>query len=104
MSHEASREISVSRQVMDSSCSGVDDQIVHMKQVFGLLFVPKDKELTRNAPSYVFSLEPDLKAESPPLLQLLNDGDGVDSCVGESARWVIAELLIDLCVVKIKGE
>lgn len=97
MSPEASEEIPISRLVMDSFCSGVGDQIVWRKQLFGLLFVPKDKEWTQKAPPY------DLKVKSLPLLQWLKDGDGVDSCVGESAQWVIAKLLTDVCVVKVKG-
>lgn len=103
MSPEVSGEIPFPRQVMDSLCSGVDDHILERKQGFGLLFVPKDKEWTQKAPPYVFSWE-DLKGKSLPMLQRFKDDDGLEPCVGEPARWVIATFLIDLCVVKLKGE
>lgn len=101
MSPEVSGEIPIPMQVMDSLCSGVDDQIIQRKQVF-LLFVPKDKEWTQKPP-HVFSWE-DLKVKSLPMLQRVKDVDGLDSCVGEFAWWAMAKLLIDLCVVKLKGE
>lgn len=101
MSPEASWEILIWSQVMDTSWSGVDDQIFCRKQVFALLVVPKD---LMNRPPNGFPFLPGWKVESSPPLQLFNNGEAVDSYVGESVWWVIAEFPNDLCVVKLKGE